>query len=189
MPKVNLYQSLHTTVIGPDGKPLEVQIRTEEMHRLAESGIAAHWRYKEGSSAMDVPWVGDIRDPARNRGPPGVSDQLSSSTSIRTRSSSSPRPATSRPCRGGPPPIDFAYAVHTEVGNRCVGVRINGRLLASLDQARIGRHRRGHHLEGGRRRAQPRLAELRHARRAPRPRSRPSSSGSGANRRWLRDGS
>ena len=61
MPKFNLYQSLHTTVIGPDGKPLEVQMRTEEMHQRAEFGIAAHWRYKEGISDDDLPWMADLR--------------------------------------------------------------------------------------------------------------------------------
>lgn len=128
MPKTNLYQSLHTTVIGPDGKPLEVQLRTEEMHRLAESGIAAHWRYKEGSSASDVPWVGDIRTLLETEDPQEFLDTLkldfyqdevfvlTPAGDVKTL----PRGATG---------IDFAYAVHTEVGNRCVGVRINGRLL------------------------------------------------------------
>ncbi|MDQ3499786.1 MAG: TGS domain-containing protein, partial [Actinomycetota bacterium] len=128
MPKVNLYQSLHTTVIGPDGKPLEVQLRTEEMHRLAESGIAAHWRYKEGSSAADAPWVGDIRTLLETEDPEEFlanlkldfyQDEvfvLTPAGDVKTL----PRGATA---------IDFAYAVHTEVGNRCVGVRINGRLL------------------------------------------------------------
>ena len=128
MPKVNLYQSLHTTVIGPDGKPLEIQIRTEEMHRLAESGIAAHWRYKEGSSASDAPWVGDIRSLLETEDPEEFlanlkldfyRDEVFALTpagDVKVL----PRSATA---------IDFAYAVHTEVGNRCVGVRINGRLL------------------------------------------------------------
>ena len=128
MPKINLYQSLHTTVIGPDGKPLEVQLRTEEMHRLAESGIAAHWRYKEGQSASDVPWVGDIRTLLETEDPQEFlatlkldfyQDEvfvLTPAGDVKTL----PRGATA---------VDFAYAVHTEVGNRCVGVRINGRLL------------------------------------------------------------
>jgi guanosine-3',5'-bis(diphosphate) 3'-pyrophosphohydrolase len=128
MPKINLYQSLHTTVIGPDGKPLEVQIRTEEMHRLAESGIAAHWRYKEGAMAADAPWVGDFRTLLETEDPQEFLTNLkldfyqeevfvlTPAGDVKTL----PRGATA---------IDFAYAVHTEVGNRCVGARINGRLL------------------------------------------------------------
>jgi GTP pyrophosphokinase len=128
MPKINLYQSLHTTVVGPDGKPLEVQIRTGEMHRLAESGIAAHWRYKEGPAAADVPWVEDIRtlletedlqEFLTNFKLDFYQDEvfvLTPAGDVKTL----PRGATA---------IDFAYAVHTEVGNRCVGARINGRLL------------------------------------------------------------
>jgi GTP pyrophosphokinase len=128
MPKINLYQSLHTTVIGPDGKPLEVQIRTGEMHRLAESGIAAHWRYKEGPSAHDVPWIGDIRTLLETEDPQEFLTNLkldfyqdevfvlTPAGDVKTM----PKGATA---------IDFAYAVHTEVGNRCVGARINGRLL------------------------------------------------------------
>ena len=128
MPKVNFYQSLHTTVIGPDGKPLEIQIRTEEMHRLAESGIAAHWRYKEGSSASDAPWIGDIRTLLETEDPEEFLANLKldfyrDEVFVLTPAGDVkvlPRSATA---------IDFAYAVHTEVGNRCVGVRINGRLL------------------------------------------------------------
>lgn len=128
MPKINLYQSLHTTVIGPDGKPLEVQIRTEEMHRLAESGIAAHWRYKEGLMANDAPWVGDIRSLLETEDPQEFltnlkldfyQDEVFVLTPVGDVKTL-PRGATA---------IDFAYAVHTEVGNRCVGARINGRLL------------------------------------------------------------
>jgi guanosine-3',5'-bis(diphosphate) 3'-pyrophosphohydrolase len=128
MPKINLYQSLHTTVIGPDGKPLEVQIRTEEMHRLAESGIAAHWRYKEGLVADDTPWVGDIRSLLETEDPQEFltnlkldfyEDEVFVLTPVGDVKTL-PRGATA---------IDFAYAVHTEVGNRCVGARINGRLL------------------------------------------------------------
>ena len=128
MPKFNLYQSLHTTVIGPGGKPLEVQIRTEEMHRLAESGIAAHWRYKEGPGAAHIPWVGNVRSLLETEDPEEFlanlkfdlyQDEvfvLTPAGDVKTL----PRGATA---------VDFAYAVHTEVGNRCVGARINGRLL------------------------------------------------------------
>ncbi|HUO46938.1 MAG TPA: bifunctional (p)ppGpp synthetase/guanosine-3',5'-bis(diphosphate) 3'-pyrophosphohydrolase [Acidimicrobiia bacterium] len=128
MPKINLYQSLHTTVIGPGGKPLEVQIRTAEMHRLAESGIAAHWRYKEGPGAAHIPWVGDVHSLLETEDPQEFlanlkldlyQDEvfvLTPAGDVKTL----PRGATA---------VDFAYAVHTEVGNRCVGARINGRLL------------------------------------------------------------
>ncbi|HLU31018.1 MAG TPA: bifunctional (p)ppGpp synthetase/guanosine-3',5'-bis(diphosphate) 3'-pyrophosphohydrolase, partial [Acidimicrobiia bacterium] len=126
MPKLNLYQSLHTTVVGPDGKPLEVQIRTEEMHRRAESGIAAHWRYKEGVETTSQPWIdlGDLEaeDPSEflnNLKLDLYQDEvfvLTPAGDVKTL----PQGATA---------VDFAYAVHTEVGHRCVGAKINGRLL------------------------------------------------------------
>jgi GTP diphosphokinase / guanosine-3',5'-bis(diphosphate) 3'-diphosphatase len=129
MPKFNLYQSLHTTVIGPDGKPLEVQIRTWDMHRLAESGIAAHWRYKEGEEAHRVDWVRDLRtlpdastDPVEFLADLKL-DLYQDEVFVLTPQGdvkSLPRDATT---------VDFAYAVHTEVGNRCVGARVNGRLV------------------------------------------------------------
>ncbi len=161
MPKFNLYQSLHTTVIGPDGRPLEVQIRTREMHRRAESGIAAHWRYKEGGGAADLQWMADVRflheeyrDP--NEFLAGLKldlyqDEvfvLTPAGDVRTL----PRGAT---------PVDFAYTIHTEVGNRCVGARVNGRLVSLGTTARVGRHRRDPHLEVARRRPEPRLARVR----------------------------
>ncbi len=129
MPKFNLYQSLHTTVIGPDGKPLEIQIRTEEMHRLAETGIAAHWRYKEGPEAVDLAWVGNLRMLQEETiDPEEFLDQLKldlyqDEVFVLTPKGdvrSLPRGATA---------VDFAYAVHTEIGHRCVGTRINGRLV------------------------------------------------------------
>ncbi len=128
MPKFNLYQSLHTTVIGPDGKPLEVQIRTQEMHRLAEAGVAAHWRYKEGNEATGLTWVGDLQGLQGEDDPEEFLDSLkldlyqdevfvmTPNGDVKTL----PKGATA---------VDFAYAVHTEVGHRCVGARINGRLM------------------------------------------------------------
>ncbi|HJS71947.1 MAG TPA: TGS domain-containing protein, partial [Acidimicrobiia bacterium] len=124
MPKINLYQSLHTTVIGPDGKPLEVQIRTEEMHRRAESGIAAHWRYKEGevssSPVLDYdPFDEDPEEFLANLKMDLYLDEvfvLTPGGDVKEL----PKGAT---------PVDFAYAVHTEVGHRCVGAKVNGRLV------------------------------------------------------------
>jgi GTP diphosphokinase / guanosine-3',5'-bis(diphosphate) 3'-diphosphatase len=128
MPKFNLYQSLHTTVIGPDGKPLEVQIRTREMHQLAEAGVAAHWRYKEGGEATGLTWVGDLQGLQGEDDPEEFLDSLrldlyqdevfvmTPNGDVKTL----PKGATA---------VDFAYAVHTEVGHRCVGARINGRLM------------------------------------------------------------
>jgi guanosine-3',5'-bis(diphosphate) 3'-pyrophosphohydrolase len=124
MPKINLYQSLHTTVIGPDGKPLEVQIRTEEMHRRAESGIAAHWRYKEGDPDAKplIELEGFDEDPEEfldNLKMDLYMDEvfvLTPGGDVKEL----PKAAT---------PVDFAYAVHTEVGHRCVGAKVNGRLV------------------------------------------------------------
>jgi GTP diphosphokinase / guanosine-3',5'-bis(diphosphate) 3'-diphosphatase len=126
MPKINLYQSLHTTVIGPDGKPLEIQIRTEEMHWRAEAGIAAHWRYKEGEQApmvsFDVDSLMSEEDPEEFLANLKL-DLHHDEVFVLTPGGdvkSLPEGAT---------PVDFAYTVHTEVGHHCVGARVNGRLV------------------------------------------------------------
>ncbi len=143
-PKSNMYQSLHTTVVGPNGDPLEVQIRTEEMHFLAEYGIAAHWNYKEGGQKIDnldkgLTWIRKaLETSAEGREsddtPEGAqfmdnlkTDVLSSDVFVFTPKGkvvSVPNGSTS---------IDFAYAIHTEVGHKCVGTMINGR-IAPMDQ-------------------------------------------------------
>ncbi|MGD9795603.1 MAG: bifunctional (p)ppGpp synthetase/guanosine-3',5'-bis(diphosphate) 3'-pyrophosphohydrolase, partial [Acidimicrobiia bacterium] len=129
MPKFNLYQSLHTTVVGPEGKALEVQIRTREMHQRAEMGVAAHWAYKEGGDTTDIAWLNRLVDWQQE-----VTDPNQFMESLKTdleqdevfvftpkgRVITLPLGAT---------PIDFAYAVHTEVGHTCIGARVNGRLV------------------------------------------------------------
>jgi len=126
MPKINLYQSLHTTVIGPDGKPLEVQIRTEEMHQRAEAGIAAHWRYKEGEAGqlprMDFASWGEEEDPEEFLANLKL-DLYQDEVFVLTPG------GDVKPLPAGSTAVDFAYAVHTEVGHRCVGARVNGRLV------------------------------------------------------------
>ncbi len=142
MPRPNLYQSLHTTVIAENGNAFEVQIRTEDMHRMAEEGIAAHWKYKDGPiSAKDeqrlswlrqlVEWQRDISDP----------DEFLTTLKVdlypeevytftpKGKVVSLPRDST---------PIDFAYAVHTEVGHACVGARVNGRMVPIRHKLRSG---------------------------------------------------
>lgn len=132
MPKYNLYQSLHTTVIGPGGKPLEVQIRTRDMHERAEWGVAAHFAYKQGSDSNDsdwlnriIDWQSDITDP--NEFMADLKSDLEQEEVFvftpKGRVITLPLNST---------PVDFAYAVHTEVGHACVGARVNGRLV-SLD--------------------------------------------------------
>jgi len=129
MPKTNLYQSLHTTVVGPDGKPLEVQIRTHEMHRLAESGIAAHWRYKEGDEADGLRWIGDLAALQEEAADPEeFLDRLKLDLYHDEVFVLTPAGDVKELPRGATP-VDFAYAVHTEVGHRCVGARVNGRLM------------------------------------------------------------
>jgi GTP pyrophosphokinase len=136
-PRFGVYQSLHTTVIGPDGKPLEVQIRTREMHRTAEFGIAAHWRYKETrgthNGAVDVDemaWMRQLLDWQREAADPGeFLESLRYDLATQEIFVFTPKGEVIT-LPAGSTPVDFAYAVHTEVGNRCIGARVNGRLVA-----------------------------------------------------------
>ncbi|CEI73930.1 MULTISPECIES: RelA/SpoT family protein [Romboutsia] len=136
MPKPNMYQSLHTTVIGPDGEPVEIQIRTKEMHQIAEYGIAAHWKYKEGKTQdtrqnveeklqwlrQMMEWEKDLKDPQEFLDAL-KDDVFSSQVYVFTpRGDVIELPA-------GATPIDFAYRVHTNVGNKCVGAKIDGRIV------------------------------------------------------------
>jgi len=138
MPKFNMYQSLHTTVIGPEGKPVELQIRTHDMHRLAEYGIAAHWKYKEGSptgskkareDAGEMAWLRQLVEWQRETEDPGeFLDSLRFDIGTKQVFVFTPKgDVVGLPM--GATPIDFAYAVHTEVGHRCVGARVNGKLV------------------------------------------------------------
>ncbi|MDD3390201.1 MAG: bifunctional (p)ppGpp synthetase/guanosine-3',5'-bis(diphosphate) 3'-pyrophosphohydrolase [Synergistaceae bacterium] len=135
-PKSNMYQSLHTTVVGPTGEPLEVQIRTGEMNSLAEYGIAAHWRYKEGGSKLDdldtkLTWIRQALEADHEEAPDSSEflerlkdDVLSSEVFVFTPQGE----VVSLP--KGSTPIDFAYAIHTQVGMRCVGAMVNNRIVA-----------------------------------------------------------
>lgn len=134
IPKPNMYQSLHTTVIGPLSERVEVQIRTEEMHKIAEEGIAAHWAYKEGKSVVSkddekfawlrqlMEWQKDLKDPKEFLETVKV-DLFSDEVFVFTPKGdvrSLPRGAT---------PVDFAYAIHSDVGGRCVGAKVNGKIV------------------------------------------------------------
>ncbi len=145
MPKFNMYQSLHTTVIGPEGKPVEIQIRTHTMHRRAEYGVAAHWKYKEDSLSGDVKgapvkggetgpindmaWLRQLLDWQKETEDPG---EFLESLRFEINASEvyvfTPKgQVVGLPA--GATPVDFAYAVHTEVGHHCIGARVNGRLV------------------------------------------------------------
>jgi GTP diphosphokinase / guanosine-3',5'-bis(diphosphate) 3'-diphosphatase len=134
IPRPNLYRSLHTSVIGPGGHAFEVQIRTEEMHRIAEEGIAAHWKYKEGHKGPDeddqriawlrqlVEWQGEMKDPGEFRSTLNLDlypEEVCCFTP-RGKVIVLPREAT---------PVDFAYAIHSDVGHTCVGAKVNGRIV------------------------------------------------------------
>ncbi len=142
IPRPNLYQSLHTSVVGPDGKHCEIQIRTEEMHRIAEEGIAAHWKYKEGTrGAQDdqrIAWLRQLVEWQRDM-------QDSSEFSSTLKLDLFPEEVYCFTPKGrvivlpaGSSPIDFAYAVHSEVGNTCVGARINARIVPLRSTLRNG---------------------------------------------------
>ncbi len=129
MPKFNLYQSLHTTVVGSDGKGLEVQIRTQEMHERAEAGIAAHWRYKEGDDGSAEPLIADItflQNATANAGE--FFEALKLDLYQDEVFALTPKGAVITLSRGATP-VDFAYRIHTQVGHRCVGAKVNGRLV------------------------------------------------------------
>ncbi len=128
-PKFNLYQSLHTTVIGPRGKSVEVQIRTQEMHRRAEFGVAAHWSYKEGASANEVAWMQRLADVEEEESDPiAFLEALKLDLGQDEVYIFTPKGRVIALVEGATP-IDFAYAVHTEVGHHCVGAKVNGRLV------------------------------------------------------------
>ncbi len=133
MPKFNMYQSLHTTVIGPEGKPVELQIRTWGMHQRAEYGVAAHWKYKEqtaGESAADMAWLRQLVDWQRETEDPAeFLDTLRFDLGSAEVYVFTPKGEVIALPQGATP-IDFAYAIHTEVGHRTIGARVNGRLVA-----------------------------------------------------------
>ena len=143
MPKVNMYQSLHTTVIGPKGEPVEIQIRTWDMHRIAEEGIAAHWLYKEKKSGKDrvddsLLWLRqllenqqDTKDPAEFLDSVRV-DLFPDEVYVFT-----PK-GDVKALPEGSTPIDFAYAVHTKVGEHCVGAKVNSKLVPLRSTLRQG---------------------------------------------------
>ncbi len=144
MPRLNMYQSLHTTVIGPQGKPLEIQIRTPEMHRTAEYGVAAHWMYKEdgrasGADEADrLEWLSRMMDWQRDTTDPGEfmeslrGDLYSQEVFVFT-----PK-GDVRALPAGSTPLDFAYDVHTDVGHRCVGAKVNGRIVPLTHELESG---------------------------------------------------
>ncbi|MGH9044795.1 MAG: RelA/SpoT family protein [Acidimicrobiales bacterium] len=128
-PKFNLYQSLHTTVIGLDGNPVEVQLRTEEMHRRAEFGIAAHWGYKEQGDPTEIAWMRRIADFDQE-----TSDPVEFLAALKLDLEQDEVYVFTPKGRvialaAQSNPVDFAYAIHTEVGHRCIGARVNGRLV------------------------------------------------------------
>jgi guanosine-3',5'-bis(diphosphate) 3'-pyrophosphohydrolase len=131
MPKFNLYQSLHTSVIGPHGRPLEIQIRTRAMHHTAEYGVAAHWKYKEANRTeeSELQWLEQMLEWQQEIEAPGdyleslKIDLYEDEVFVFT-----PKGEV-RALPAGSTPIDFAYAIHTDVGHRCIGARINGRLV------------------------------------------------------------
>jgi guanosine-3',5'-bis(diphosphate) 3'-pyrophosphohydrolase len=130
MPKFNLYQSLHTTVVGPQGKPLEVQIRTYEMHARAEQGVAAHWQYKDGSTDnADIAWLNRIVDWQSETSDP---DEFMTNLKIDLEQDEvfvfTPKGKVVT-LAAGATPIDFAYSIHTDVGHACIGAKVNGRLV------------------------------------------------------------
>lgn len=128
-PKFNLYQSLHTTVVSHGGNPLEIQIRTQDMHKRAEFGVAAHWGYKEGSSKEEIVWLNRIVDwQGETPDPAEFLEFLRLDLELDEVYVFSPKgKVISLPA--GATPIDFAYSIHTEVGHRCIGAKVNQRLV------------------------------------------------------------
>jgi len=143
MPKVNMYQSLHTTVIGPNGDPVEIQIRTWDMHRIAEEGIAAHWLYKEKKTGKDkfdesLVWLRQLMEAQQDtKDPREFLDTVRVDLFPDEVYVFTPK-GDVKALPEGATPIDFAYAVHTQVGERCVGAKVNGKLVTLRTQLRQG---------------------------------------------------
>ena len=185
MPKFNMYQSLHTTVIGPGGKPVELQIRTWGMHKRAEYGVAAHWKYKEDmvahgpavtrdaktgsgkADATEMAWLRQLVDWQRETEDPAeFLDSLRYDLASAEVFVFTPRGEVIALPHGATP-VDFAYAIHTDVGHRTIGARVNGRLVALESHARQRRHGGDLHLQVAGGGPEPRLAELRQERPGP----------------------
>jgi GTP diphosphokinase / guanosine-3',5'-bis(diphosphate) 3'-diphosphatase len=142
MPKVNMYQALHTTVIGPEGRPLEIQIRTGQMHQIAEYGIATHVAYKEGKASTDseqqkMTWLRHLVDSEGEQDPAEFLDSLKVDLFEDEVFVFTPKGEVKN-LSAGSTPLDFAYAVHTDVGHRCVGAKVNGKLVPLHYQLRSG---------------------------------------------------
>jgi GTP diphosphokinase / guanosine-3',5'-bis(diphosphate) 3'-diphosphatase len=141
MPKFNMYQSLHTTVIGPEGRPLEIQIRTREMHDLAEYGIAAHWMYKEDgtpavgaassvkSSDSKLKWLRSLLDWQQELSDPGEFMETLKVDLFEDEVFVFTPKGEVKSLAAGATPLDFAYEIHTDVGHRCVGAKVNGKIV------------------------------------------------------------
>ncbi len=146
-PKLNLYQALHTTVIGPEGRPLEIQVRTADMHELAEYGIAAHVLYKEGGRAGGavggdperdkMTWLRQLVEADSDQDPTEFLEQLKVDLFEDEVFVFTPRGEVKN-LSAGSTPLDFAYAVHTDVGHRCVGAKVNGKIVPLHYQLRSG---------------------------------------------------
>ena len=152
MPKFNMYQSLHTTVIGPEGRPLEIQIRTREMHNLAEYGVAAHWMYKEkpgsargagdGGTADDpdgkLKWLRSLLDWQKDLVDPGEFVETLKVDLFEDEVFVFTPKGEVKSLAAGATPLDFAYEIHTDVGHRCVGAKANGKIVPLSYQLRSG---------------------------------------------------
>ncbi|MEA2291775.1 MAG: diphosphokinase / guanosine-3,5-bis(diphosphate) 3-diphosphatase [Solirubrobacteraceae bacterium] len=137
MPKFNMYQALHTTVIGPEGRPLEIQIRTRDMHETAEYGVAAHWRYKEGGKGgpgaeptdLKLQWLKSVLDWQQDEDDPReFTDNLRGELIDEEVFVFTPKGEV-KSLAAGSTPLDFAYEIHTDVGHRCVGAKVSGKIV------------------------------------------------------------
>lgn len=144
MPKANNYQSLHTTVVGPDGERIEIQIRTEEMHEIAEKGIAAHWRYKERGkgltedSTQQARWMRELMQWHQQLHNPGEFLETVKNEFVDSEIYVFTPNGDVKEFPEGATPVDFAYAVHTDLGNTCTGARVNGRMVPLKYQLQNG---------------------------------------------------
>jgi GTP diphosphokinase / guanosine-3',5'-bis(diphosphate) 3'-diphosphatase len=135
MPKFNMYQALHTTVIGPEGRPLEIQIRTRDMHETAEYGVAAHWRYKESSKSgidptdMKLKWLKSLLDWQGDEDDPREFTEHLRGQLIEDEVYVFTPKGEVKSLAVGATPLDFAYEIHTDVGHRCVGAKVNGKIV------------------------------------------------------------